>query len=103
MTGEPAVFHQLFHLERTDGYVIVRYKVESDDAGKQFLSVSENIIGTNSNREARLFSAVDAIRFEYYFKDPTEEKGKWVEKWTDTTNIPEKIKLHLVYGEKDLP
>jgi prepilin-type N-terminal cleavage/methylation domain-containing protein len=84
------------------GYVMVRYKAESDDTGKQFLAVSENIIGTNSNREARLFSATDAIHFEYFFKDPTEEKGKWVDKWTDAANIPEKVKLHLIYGEKDL-
>jgi len=85
------------------GYVMVRYKAESDDTGKQFLAVSENIIGSNSNRETRLFSAVDAIYFEYFFKDPTEEKGKWVDKWTDTANIPEKVKLHLIYGEKDIP
>ncbi len=85
------------------GYVIARYKVEADDAGKQFLAVSENIIGTNTSREARLFSSVDAIHFEYFFKDPAEEKGKWVDKWTDTANIPEKVKVHLVYGEKDIP
>jgi general secretion pathway protein J len=84
------------------GYVIVRYKVESDDTGKQFLSVSENIIGMKNNRESSLFSAVDAIRFEYFFKDPTEEKGKWVDTWTDSANIPEKIKLHLTYGKKDI-
>jgi prepilin-type N-terminal cleavage/methylation domain-containing protein len=84
------------------GYVTVRYKVESDDIGKQFLAVSENIIGTNSNREARLFTAADAIHFEYFFKDPTEEKGKWVDKWTDSANIPEKVNIHLTYGEKDL-
>ncbi len=84
------------------GYVLVRYTVESDDMRKQFLAVSENIIGTNNNREARLFPAVDAIHFEYFFKDPTEEKGKWVEKWTDTANIPEKVKFHIIYREKDL-
>lgn len=84
------------------GYVTVRYKVESDDRGKQFLAVSENIIGTNSNREARLFTSADAIHFEYFFKDPTEEKGIWVEKWTDTANIPEKVNFHLIYGAKDL-
>ena len=85
------------------GYVMVRYKAESDDTGKQFLAVSENIIGTNSNRETRLFSTVDEIYFEYFFKDPTEEKGKWVDKWTDTANIPEKVKFHLIYGKKDVP
>ena len=84
------------------GYVTVRYKVESDDTGKQFLAVAENIIGTNSNREARLFTSADAIHFEYFFKDPAEEKGKWVEKWTDTANIPEKVNFHLIYGAKDL-
>jgi hypothetical protein len=67
------------------------------------LAVSENIIGTNSNRESRLFSSVDAIHFAYFFKDPTEENGKWVDKWTDTANIPEKVNLHLIYGEKDIP
>jgi hypothetical protein len=84
------------------GYVTVRYKVESDDTGKQFMAVSENIIGTNSNRETRLFTSADAIHFEYFFKDTTEEKGKWVEKWTDTANIPEKVNFHLIYGAKDL-
>lgn len=84
------------------GYVMVRYKVESDDTGKQFLAVSENIIGTKSSRESRLFSAVDAIHFEYFFRDPTEEKGKWADKWTDTGNIPEKVRLHLMYGKKDI-
>ena len=84
------------------GYVLAKYTVESDDAGKQFISASENIIGMNGNRETRLFSAVDSIHFEYFFKDPTEENGKWVDTWTDTANIPEKVKIHLVYGEKDL-
>jgi len=85
------------------GYVLVRYTVESDKTGKQFLAVSENIIDTNTNRAANLFPAVDAIYLEYFFKDPTEEKGNWVEKWTDTVNIPEKVKFHLIYGKKDVP
>ncbi|MBI5634044.1 MAG: prepilin-type N-terminal cleavage/methylation domain-containing protein [Nitrospirae bacterium] len=84
------------------GYVMVRYKVESDNTGKQLLAVSENILGTNNSRESRLFSAVDAMHFEYFFKDPTEEKGKWADRWTDTGNIPEKIRLHLIYGEKEI-
>ena len=84
------------------GYVLVRYKVGVDDTEKQFLAVSENIIGTNSNRNAKLFTAVDAVHFEYFFKDVAEEKGKWVDKWTDTANIPEKVNLHLIYRGKDL-
>ena len=84
------------------GYVLANYKVASDDSGKKFISVSENIIGMNGNREARLFSAADTISFEYYYKDPTEEKGKWIDKWTDTANIPEKVKFRLIYGKKDI-
>lgn len=84
------------------GYVLVGYRVESDGTGKQFLSVSEKILGMNNSRDAKLFSAVDKIHFEYFFKDPTEEKGRWVDTWTDTATIPDKLKLHLRYGEQDL-
>ena len=85
------------------GYVLVRYTVEADTTGKQFLSVSENIIGTGTTRESMLFSAVDTIYFEYYFRDPTEEEGEWVDTWTDTANIPGKIRVHLLYGQRDIP
>ena len=86
----------------TKGYVMVRYKVETDDTGKQLLAASESIIGTKNSRESKLFSEVDAIYFEYLFKDPTEEKKEWTDKWTDMGNIPEKVKLHLIYGKKDI-
>lgn len=84
------------------GYVIVTYKVMSDNTGKQFLSVSENFIGMTVNRESELFSSSDEIDFEYFYKDPTEEHGRWIETWTDTANIPIKVKLHLLYREKDI-
>lgn len=84
------------------GYVLVRYRVESDGTGKQLLSVSEKIMGMDNSRDAKLFSAVDAIHFEYFFKDPAEEKGIWIDAWTDTATIPDKIKLHLRYGEQNL-
>ncbi len=84
------------------GYVMVRYKVESDNTGKQFLSVAENGIGMTGIRESSLFSSADSIHFEYFYKDPAEEKGKWVEAWTDTTNIPKKVRLHLLFGAKDI-
>ena len=38
------------------GYVVATYRVESDNSGKQFLSVSENVIGTAQNRATRLNS-----------------------------------------------
>jgi len=84
------------------GYVVVKYKVESDNTGKQMLVAYENVIGINNIRETKLFNALDAIYFEYFFKDPTEEKGSWVESWTDSLNIPEKIRMHIRYEGKDI-
>ena len=84
------------------GYVIVTYKIGSDNSGKQALYASENIIGLNNNREAKLSNTFDTIYFEYFYKDPTEEEGKWIEQWTDDGNIPEKVRIHLIEGTKDL-
>lgn len=84
------------------GYVIVTYRVSSEGNGKPVLYASENIVGIESSKETKLLDAFDALYFEYFYKDPTEEVGNWVEQWTDSSNIPEKIKLHLVTGERDL-
>lgn len=83
------------------GYVVVRYKVETDNNGRENLIVSENIIGISNIKETCLFNGIDSIYFEYFSKDPAEEYGNWVEKWTDNLMIPEKIKLHFVYSSND--
>ncbi len=44
---------------------------------------------------------MDKIYFEYFYKGPTDEKGSWVDSWTDDSMIPEKIKLHLVSRDRD--
>lgn len=83
------------------GYVLVKYKVEADESGKEMLTASENIIGMDNIQETTLFKSLDKIYFEYFFKDPTEEKGEWVDKWEDSFKLPEKIKLHLEAEGKD--
>ncbi len=83
------------------GYVIVTYRVESGDQGKQVLYASENIVGIEEKRDAKLFDAFDKIYFEYFYRDPTEEQGKWIEQWTDDTTIPEKVRLHIITKTKD--
>ncbi len=97
------------------GYVIVTYRVESANYGKQgtpkslrlfggpgqVLYASESNIGTNDNRETKLLDTFDRIYFEYFYRDPTEQQGRWIEQWTDATSIPEKIRLHLVKGRMD--
>jgi len=84
------------------GYVVVTYKIYSDNSGKQILYASENVIGLDNNREVRLSGTFDKIYFEYFYKDPTEEEGKWIEQWADDVNIPEKVRIHLVEGTRDL-
>ncbi|MDP2753257.1 MAG: prepilin-type N-terminal cleavage/methylation domain-containing protein [Nitrospirota bacterium] len=84
------------------GYVTVTYKVESGDNGRQVLYASENIVGMEGKRDTKLFDSFEMIYFEYFYKDPTEEEGEWVEQWKEDAGIPEKVKVHLVEGTRDL-
>jgi prepilin-type N-terminal cleavage/methylation domain-containing protein len=83
------------------GYAVVSYTVETDNNGKQSLKATENVIGMDNPRETTLFNPMEKIFFEYFYKGPTDEKGSWVDSWTDDTTIPEKVKLHLVSGARD--
>lgn len=84
------------------GYVVVQYKVESDGDGKQFLRIAEKMIGMKNENTTRLFVLYDSIYFEYFLKEPAEEKGTWVEQWTDNKVIPAMIRLNLIAGAKRL-
>ena len=83
------------------GYVLVRYKVEEDDSGKQVLSVSENIIGIGRIRETTLIGPLDSAGFEFFYKDSLEENGEWLDSWGDNLKIPDKVRLKLVRGNDD--
>jgi general secretion pathway protein J len=85
-----------------NGYVMVDYEVKTDDNRKKFLSVSENAVGVSGGGETRLLNIHDDISFEYFSKGPTDEKGDWVDTWTDTTTTPEKVRIHIVDGKRDL-
>ena len=84
------------------GYVVVAYRVSSEEKGETVLHASEHIVGVEETKETTLLDAFDDIYFEYFYKGPTDEVGNWVEQWTDTTTIPEKIRVHLIKGGKDL-
>jgi hypothetical protein len=84
------------------GYVVVAYTVLSEGKGKTTLYASEHMVGVEETKETTLLDAFDDIYFEYFYKGPTDEVGNWVEQWTDTTTIPEKIRIHLIKGGKDL-
>ena len=83
------------------GYVIVSYKVEEDDEGKLFLAASENIIGIDSIRETTLLDSLETASFEYFYNDPLEETGEWLESWDDNLIMPEKIRLNFLRGSDD--
>jgi hypothetical protein len=84
------------------GYVTVSYKVVPDEFGKQELHLEESGTGIASRGEVRLFELFDRIYFDYFYKDPAEEKGSWVEQWQGTDSIPGKIRLHLVNRDKEM-
>ena len=84
------------------GYVIATYTVKTGENGKQALYAMENVVGMEGSRETKLLDTFERVYFEYFFKDPTEEKGRWIEQWTDTTIIPEKVRLHFIDGMQDM-
>ena len=83
------------------GYTIVSYDIGTDNNGKQSLKATETVVGMSNSRETSLMGSFDKIYFEYFSKGPTDEKGSWVDDWTDDVNIPEKVKLHLVSSQND--
>jgi general secretion pathway protein J len=84
------------------GYVIVAYTVTADPQGKRVLTASEYTPGRSDKKEMRLLDPMDDVYFEYFYRDPMEEEGIWVESWTEENLIPEKIRIHFVNGRKDL-
>lgn len=84
------------------GPVNILYKVKRDEWGKQDLYVEESSTGMASRGEVKLFEFFDRIYFDYFYKDPAAEKGDWVEQWPTPESVPEKIRMHLVNGDKDM-
>jgi len=76
------------------GYVIVEYAVEADDSGRDVLRVSEQIPGMEGQWNAQLINA-NGISFDYFYRDPTEPEGRWVETLSEGTVIPEKVRIRM--------
>jgi prepilin-type N-terminal cleavage/methylation domain-containing protein len=83
------------------GYVIVDYTVKADNTGKDVLYAGEQVPGIEGRRDIRLIEAT-GISFEYFHKDRAEEHGKWLEKLSGESFVPEKVKVHIVEGTKKL-
>ncbi len=88
----------------TKGPVFVVYNVKGGNMGGKALYVTESpIMIPDVAREVRLIENAKDIFFEYNYKGPTDEKGSWVDEWTDKETIPDKIRLTLNMGTKVLP
>ena len=83
------------------GYVIVDYRIEADGSGREVLSASEQIPGIEGQSNTPLLEA-NAISLDYFYKDPTEEKGTWLELLPEGPIIPEKIRFRLTRGQEQL-
>jgi len=84
------------------GYAVVTYTVQSDADNKRTLFIEENTVGLENQKELKLLEGLEDIHFEYFFKDPTAEEGQWIEEWTDTTVLPEKVRIHLIWGSRQI-
>jgi general secretion pathway protein J len=84
------------------GYVVVSYKVIDGDQGKRTLLASENGVGREDRKEIKLLEFFDEMSFEYYYQDPTEAEGQWINEWTEAGFLPKKVRLHLIKDRKDL-
>jgi general secretion pathway protein J len=84
------------------GYVIVNYRVDTDDRGKRTLFASEYKVGMENQKETKLLEGFDEITFDYYQQDATEEEGEWITQWVDEEMMPTRIRVNLVRGSSSL-
>lgn len=83
------------------GYVLTSLRVETDSNGKKLLKAKESPLIGGNEAETVLFEGFDDIYLEYFYKDPTEEEGRWVDEWKKEQDMPEKIKIGLIKERKD--
>jgi general secretion pathway protein J len=83
------------------GDVVVNYRIGPDPQGKQTLYATENVVGTDAVLETRLLTDCEAIDFSYFEKGFTGGEGKWVDQWTEEVLVPDWIKLHFRYRNRD--
>jgi len=84
------------------GYVIVNYRVDTDDRGKRTLFASEYKVGMENQKETKLLEGFDEITFDYYKQDATEEEGEWITQWVGEEMMPTRIRINLVRGSNSL-
>jgi prepilin-type N-terminal cleavage/methylation domain-containing protein len=86
----------------TRGNTFVTYDIQTNEKGKQFLKITEQMIGLQTKDESILFDDCISINFEYYLKN-TFEEGKWIDEWpADEKGLPGKIKINIAGETKKI-
>jgi general secretion pathway protein J len=86
--------------EGRKGYLVVDYRVEAGTPGREMLYASERTPGVEGSRDTWLIDAKEIV-FGYFYREPTDEQGKWVENLSDGTVIPEKISIRMTGPKGD--
>lgn len=77
------------------GFVKVQYSIEEDSKAKKALYVTENTIMVDQPRKTLLINGLQGISFLYFNKDLAEEEGEWMDEWSDSSSIPEKVAINF--------
>ncbi len=86
------------------GPVFVNYRIADEPGGGKSLFVSENPIAiSDAVRETKLIENAKDIFLNYYYKGPTDEKGSWIEEWTDKDTVPQRIRMTIYKDNQVLP
>ena len=85
------------------GFVLVHYRVETDQEGKKNLFVEENIVGVDKVRETVLLTGYDDIHFEYIGSpaDPTTAEEEASDEWHHDKEVPSQVRVVLKRGKNN--
>jgi general secretion pathway protein J len=84
------------------GYVQADYKVTEGTDGKKVLTLSEHTVGVEDAHEAELLGGFEELRFSYYAKEVAESEGGWKDSWNDEDAFPDKIRIVMKKGGRDM-
>lgn len=86
------------------GPVFVKYRIAEESGGGKTLYVSENPIAISDVvRETKLIENAKDIFLNYYYKAATDEKGSWIDEWTEKDTVPQKIRITIYKDSQVLP
>ena len=84
------------------GYVQADYTVTEGTDGRKVLHLSEHTVGVQDAHDADLLGGFEELRFSYYAREAVESEGSWKDSWSDETSFPDRIRLVMKRGGRDM-